>query len=350
MTQGVDITLDEVKFNYVIPPRSAKNRLDLTLRLLKWNIQKYKYRCLTLTEVNICLFGYEYLLTMRIRKLYAWWHVLDFSTHATYMEILGHIHTAQQRDLKVESVLHPDSDCLHTLHLPYSPIQPELETYSSKLLIYQPSQVERTDLPTGWEEAYTFEGARYYINHNERKVTCKHPVTGQPSQDNCIFVVNEQTAAAMTSEEKKERPLNMVSEAAHYNLTSDYTAHPMSPLGRTSRSSKKVHNFGKRSNSIKRNPNAPVVRRGWLYKQDSTGMKLWKKRWFVLSDLCLFYYRDEKEEGILGSILLPSFQIAMLSSEDHINRKYAFKVRIFRNFALAVFYVSVEYNCEHMNF
>uniref|UniRef100_A0A8C6VH32 Pleckstrin homology domain containing A5 n=1 Tax=Naja naja TaxID=35670 RepID=A0A8C6VH32_NAJNA len=181
------------------------------------------------------------------------------------------------------------------------------------------------DLPTGWEEAYTFEGARYYINHNERKVTCKHPVTGQPSQDNCIFVVNEQTAAAMTSEEKKERPLNMVSEAAHYNLTSDYAAHPMSPLGRTSRSSKKVHNFGKRSNSIKRNPNAPVVRRGWLYKQDSTGMKLWKKRWFVLSDLCLFYYRDEKEEGILGSILLPSFQIAMLSSEDHINRKYAFK-------------------------
>ncbi|XP_044917397.1 pleckstrin homology domain-containing family A member 5 isoform X12 [Felis catus] len=184
---------------------------------------------------------------------------------------------------------------------------------------------QSTDLPTGWEEAYTFEGARYYINHNERKVTCKHPVTGQPSQDNCIFVVNEQTVATMTSEEKKERPISMINEASNYNMTSDYGVHPMSPVGRTSRSSKKVHNFGKRSNSIKRNPNAPVVRRGWLYKQDSTGMKLWKKRWFVLSDLCLFYYRDEKEEGILGSILLPSFQIAMLTSEDHINRKYAFK-------------------------
>ncbi|NXU37725.1 PKHA5 protein, partial [Drymodes brunneopygia] len=162
-------------------------------------------------------------------------------------------------------------------------------------------------------------------SHNERKVTCKHPVTGQPSQDNCIFVVNEQTAAAMSSEEKKERPVSMICEATNYNLASDYAAHPMSPVGRTSRSSKKVHNFGKRSNSIKRNPNAPVVRRGWLYKQDSTGMKLWKKRWFVLSDLCLFYYRDEKEEGILGSILLPSFQISVLSAEDHINRKYAFK-------------------------
>uniref|UniRef100_A0A3Q2Y6Q5 Pleckstrin homology domain containing A5 n=2 Tax=Hippocampus comes TaxID=109280 RepID=A0A3Q2Y6Q5_HIPCM len=54
-------------------------------------------------------------------------------------------------------------------------------------------------------------------------------------------------------------------------------------------------------------------------------MKLWKKRWFVLSDLCLFYYRDEKEEGILGSILLPSFHISMLSVDDHITRKYAFK-------------------------
>ncbi|KAM5333785.1 pleckstrin homology domain-containing family A member 5 isoform 1-T1 [Glossophaga mutica] len=184
---------------------------------------------------------------------------------------------------------------------------------------------QSTDLPTGWEEAYTFEGARYYINHNERKVTCKHPVTGQPSQDNCIFVVNEQTVPTMTSEEKKERPISMINEASNYNMTSDYAVHPLSPVGRTSRASKKVHNFGKRSNSIKRNPNAPVVRRGWLYKQDSTGMRLWKKRWFVLSDLCLFYYRDEKEEGILGSILLPSFQIAMLTSEDHINRKYAFK-------------------------
>ncbi|XP_064140585.1 pleckstrin homology domain-containing family A member 5 isoform X12 [Loxodonta africana] len=176
--------------------------------------------------------------------------------------------------------------------------------------------------------------------HNERKVTCKHPVTGQPSQDNCIFVVNEQTITTMTSEEKKERPISMINEASNYSMTSDYAVHPVSPVGRkilwsirskckfsnkTSRASKKVHNFGKRSNSIKRNPNAPVVRRGWLYKQDSTGMKLWKKRWFVLSDLCLFYYRDEKEEGILGSILLPSFQIAMLTTEDHINRKYAFK-------------------------
>ncbi|XP_037622828.1 pleckstrin homology domain-containing family A member 5 isoform X20 [Sebastes umbrosus] len=189
------------------------------------------------------------------------------------------------------------------------------------------------DLPTGWEEGYTFEGARCFINHNERKVTCKHPVSSLPSQDNCIFVVNEQSASKVPANEKKDRPLSTMSEASNYTGGSDCAANPNSPAGRVSdtheyrpsRPSKKIHNFGKRSNSIRRNPSAPVIKRNWLYKQDSTGMKLWKKRWFVLSDLCLFYYRDEKEEGILGSILLPSFRVSMLSVDDHINRKYAFK-------------------------
>ncbi|TNN00288.1 hypothetical protein fugu_011534 [Takifugu bimaculatus] len=181
------------------------------------------------------------------------------------------------------------------------------------------------DLPTGWEEGYTFEGARCFINHNERKVTCKHPVSSLPSQDNCIFVVHEQSVSKVPANEKMERPLSTMSEASNYTGGSENTTNADSPAGRPSRSSKKIHNFGKRSNSIRRNPSAPVIKRNWLYKQDSTGMKLWKKRWFVLSDLCLFYYRDEKEEGILGSILLPSFHVSMLSVDDHVNRKYAFK-------------------------
>ncbi|XP_031754283.1 pleckstrin homology domain-containing family A member 5 isoform X17 [Xenopus tropicalis] len=182
------------------------------------------------------------------------------------------------------------------------------------------------DLPTGWEEGYTFEGARYYINHNERKVTCTHPVTGQPSQDNCIFVVNEQTPSSVSSQEKKDRTVSMSSESP--NCNSLPPGNPSSPLTRSSRSSGKIHNFGKRSNSIRRNPGAPVAMRGWLYKKANSGMKLWKKRWFVLSDLCLFYYRDEKEEGVLGSILLPSFQICTVTPEDHINRLFAFKVNL----------------------
>ncbi|MEQ2244654.1 Pleckstrin y domain-containing A member 7 [Ilyodon furcidens] len=61
-----------------------------------------------------------------------------------------------------------------------------------------------------------------------------------------------------------------------------------------SRSSGKIHSFGKREQSIKRNPNVPVVVRGWLYKQDSSGMRLWKRKWFVLADFCLFYYKGQE--------------------------------------------------------
>ncbi|KAG7231123.1 hypothetical protein INR49_027163 [Caranx melampygus] len=147
----------------------------------------------------------------------------------------------------------------------------------------------------------------HQLLHNERKVTCKHPVSGLPSQDNCIFVVNEQPASTVPANEKKERAVKTMSEASNYTGGSDYAANPSSPGGRPSRPSKKVHNFGKRSNSIRRNPSAPVIKRNWLYKQDSTGMKLWKKRWFVLSDLCLFYYRDEKEEGYLAASSYQAF-------------------------------------------
>ncbi|KAM6154846.1 pleckstrin homology domain-containing family A member 4 isoform 2-T2 [Erethizon dorsatum] len=71
----------------------------------------------------------------------------------------------------------------------------------------------------------------------------------------------------------------------------------------------KVHAFGKRSNALRRDPNLPVHIRGWLHKQDSSGLRLWKRRWFVLSGHCLFYYKDSREESVLGSVLLPSYSV-----------------------------------------
>ncbi|NWU93410.1 PKHA6 protein, partial [Upupa epops] len=95
-----------------------------------------------------------------------------------------------------------------------------------------------------------------------------------------------------------------------------------------SRSSRKGIAFGKRSNSMKRNPSAAVTRSGWLYKQASSGVKQWNKRWFVLVDRCLFYYKDEKEESILGSIPLLSFRVAAVQPSDNISRKHTFKVTV----------------------
>ncbi|KAM9523038.1 pleckstrin homology domain-containing family A member 6-like isoform 1-T1 [Salvelinus alpinus] len=65
---------------------------------------------------------------------------------------------------------------------------------------------------------------------------------------------------------------------------------PFTP--RASRTPRKAATFGKRSNSMRRNPKAEVTKQGWLYKQASSGVKQWNKRWFVLTDRCLFYYKE----------------------------------------------------------
>lgn len=152
-----------------------------------------------------------------------------------------------------------------------------------------------------------------------------------------------------------------------------------------------MQTFGKRCHSAKRDPNCSVVIRGWLNKkvtflhglvkkmnnfiiacgwvcnlthiliilQDSSGLKLWKRRWFVLSDYCLFYYKgrncslgslygfilfwmynsplllfnhvflsssDSREESVLGSIPLPSYKILFCTPRECKNRKFTFKV------------------------
>ncbi|XP_056124731.1 pleckstrin homology domain-containing family A member 7 isoform X5 [Rhinichthys klamathensis goyatoka] len=180
----------------------------------------------------------------------------------------------------------------------------------------------RSDLPRGWEEGFTEEGASYFINHNQRTTTFRHPVTGHISSENTDFLLQDQANLRMSKPPPELRPPSMVSESS--------VAISSSPADTTSGSrnlkpSGKVHCFGKRDHSIKRNPNVPVVVRGWLYKQDSSGMRLWKRKWFVLSDYCLFYYKDSREETVLGSIPLPSYVVSPVGPEDHISRKYTFK-------------------------
>ncbi|XP_072550877.1 pleckstrin homology domain-containing family A member 7 isoform X3 [Salminus brasiliensis] len=180
----------------------------------------------------------------------------------------------------------------------------------------------RSDLPTGWEEGFTKEGASFFIDHNQRTTAFRHPVTGQLSPENGEFRLQEQLSGCMVKPQTTLRPNSTISEASTTVTSSTIDT---TPVSKGSRSSGRVHSFGKRDNAIKRNPNVPVVVRGWLYKQDSSGMRLWRRKWFVLADYCLFYYKDSREENVLGSIPLPSYTISPVGPEDHISRKYAFK-------------------------
>ncbi|XP_011474088.1 pleckstrin homology domain-containing family A member 7 isoform X8 [Oryzias latipes] len=180
----------------------------------------------------------------------------------------------------------------------------------------------RSDLPGGWEEGFTGEGVSYFINHNQRSTSFCHPVTGQISPENMDFLLHEQAQGVHMTSKPEQLSNTSVSDGSTVitGSTVDNTS-----ASKVSRSSSKIHNFGKREQSIKRNLDVPVVVRGWLYKQDSSGMRLWKRKWFVLADFCLFYYKDSREEAVLGSIPLPSYVISPVGPEDHISRKYAFK-------------------------
>ncbi|XP_077695476.1 pleckstrin homology domain-containing family A member 6 [Eretmochelys imbricata] len=180
------------------------------------------------------------------------------------------------------------------------------------------------DLPKGWETGTTCQGAIYFINHNERRNTFLHPVTGHIPEENARFDLHLQNSTVdMSSKAGGKRPATISSESSNHTMVSEMPQER--PNGRASRPSRKGIAFGKRSNSMKRNPSATVTKSGWLFKQASSGVKQWNKRWFVLVDRCLFYYKDEKEDSILGSIPLLSFRVAAIQPSDNISRKHTFK-------------------------
>uniref|UniRef100_A0A8D1L8A7 Pleckstrin homology domain containing A6 n=1 Tax=Sus scrofa TaxID=9823 RepID=A0A8D1L8A7_PIG len=180
-------------------------------------------------------------------------------------------------------------------------------------------------LPNGWEMDSTPEGAVYFINHNERRNTFLHPLTGQVPEENKKFDLKI-SALDMSNKAGGKRPTTTNSDLSNHSMVSEVP--PERPSVRATRTSRKAIAFGKRSHSMKRNPNAPVTKAGWLFKQASSGVKQWNKRWFVLVDRCLFYYKDEKEENILGSIPLLSFRVAAVQPSDNISRKHTFKVTV----------------------
>ncbi|XP_007987019.1 pleckstrin homology domain-containing family A member 6 isoform X13 [Chlorocebus sabaeus] len=189
----------------------------------------------------------------------------------------------------------------------------------------QSGHISCPGLPKGWEVDSTQEGAVYFINHNERRNTFLHPVTGQVPDENKTFDLKI-SALDMSNKTGGKRPATTNSDIPNHNMVSEVP--PERPSVRATRTARKAVAFGKRSHSMKRNPNAPVTKAGWLFKQASSGVKQWNKRWFVLVDRCLFYYKDEKEESILGSIPLLSFRVAAVQPSDNISRKHTFKVTV----------------------
>lgn len=98
-----------------------------------------------------------------------------------------------------------------------------------------------------------------------------------------------------------------------------------------------------KSPQTKRQLSSLVTFSGWLYKQGSEGLRSWRKRWFVLTDYCLFYYKGPEEDKLLGSITLPSYLLSECSPTE-VNRKYTFKLE-HKN--MRTYYLAAE-NSDYM--
>ncbi|XP_076800789.1 uncharacterized protein LOC143445519 isoform X2 [Clavelina lepadiformis] len=197
------------------------------------------------------------------------------------------------------------------------------------------------DLPSGWEQAFAPEGGVYYINHNDRITTLEHP--------NKPTLTEEVNESALKKKKRRPsftetltRPLFRRSSSKAKTKPEKYHVKPKESIPSSARRSSVGRSKSIKMLVVRRDPNTDVSRSGWLYKQNSSGVgnvKIWRKRWFVLTDFCLFYYKDAKEDDVLGNIVLPSYEISTVNPDDKINRKYAFKIE---HPGMRTYYISAE--------
>ncbi|XP_070533256.1 uncharacterized protein [Ptychodera flava] len=70
------------------------------------------------------------------------------------------------------------------------------------------------------------------------------------------------------------------------------------------------------SNALNLPSDQPIIS-GYLMKQGGTGLKLWRKRYFVLKhDNCLYYYKTDKEKEPVGAIVLPNYTVTKVYDKN----------------------------------
>ncbi|XP_042236724.1 uncharacterized protein LOC121875969 isoform X2 [Homarus americanus] len=145
-------------------------------------------------------------------------------------------------------------------------------------------------------------------SHNRQETTLVHPVTQKSAVQ----------AEAIHSPQASAPRLEATLPAPNTNTLNNHEAKRGGVRRRSGGSWVKTP-------GVRRPHVSAVTLQGWLYKQGADGLHLWKKRWFVLSEYCLYYYKGPEEDKVLGSLPLPSFKISPVDSEDRVYRKHAFK-------------------------
>lgn len=196
------------------------------------------------------------------------------------------------------------------------------------------------DLPAGWFAAATRDGRFFFIDDQQRLTTWVHPVTGRPAQTGLIRDTALPNGWEVAFDDARRHYF-----VDHVNCVTTYE-HPgqfstgertddvhdgegkaqHSPFRRASSKKNRLSRSSGKAPVAKRDYNSAVTMKGWLYKQEGSVIKQWKKRWCVLVDLCLYCYEADNELQTIASLILPGYRVSSDAKDDSSSHKFAFKV------------------------
>ncbi|KAK4336869.1 hypothetical protein RND71_043904 [Anisodus tanguticus] len=159
---------------------------------------------------------------------------------------------------------------------------------------------------------------RHHLPHHRNQNSIFTSMDGLRVQ---IARTKKQMAAVANSVQINSNQNQNVNNSNSFNNTSTVSSAAQSIVAGL------VTNQPIRAPTIQRSAEMQVSLKGWLYRLEGAGLKQWKRRWFVLGEYCLFYYKDAQEQKTLGSVLLPSYTVTACSTSiDGITRKFSFKL------------------------
>lgn len=206
----------------------------------------------------------------------------------------------------------------------YQPAQSPLKI-NNALQAQQQQQIQMLQNERQLAQQRQIQAVHQMYLHQQQQHQMQTPTDVPMIQQNIPGQVVNQAVQTQLSGMKNTTSSGSMKSPETSSTTPSTPATPMTPTHTPleKKKSEPVHSL--KSPVAKRHPNAPVALSGWLWKQGSEGLKVWRKRWFVLSEYCLFYYKGPEEEKIMGSVLLPSYKISACTADDKANRKYSFK-------------------------
>lgn len=156
--------------------------------------------------------------------------------------------------------------------------------------------------------------------HNQATQTVPQTVSQTGSYPERQHQLQQQQQNELPFDQTHQRSINAAILRNEINLSNPLTFKKSVPSTVNSPTKLQKSPVTKRPNS------SAVTFSGWLYKQGSDGLRVWRKRWFVLSDYCLYYYKSAEEDKQLGSILLPSYSASICLPDAKNYRKFSFKL------------------------